>query len=141
MLRTIVGLGRPGADTPFRVGSVQAAVLETIRDHPETAHGVGVARRLRSRLDPDLADAQVYTAIRRLEARGMIETIGFEEPTAKTTPSVRTRGRPRKLLALTTSGRRALEDWDANLASSRTGAGRRKDADEKAPQTVAPVVA
>ncbi|MGP3699738.1 PadR family transcriptional regulator [Rhodobacter sp. NSM] len=108
MLGRFLGLGRPRADTPLKVGPVQAEILQIIRDHTELAYGVGIAGYLRERLGHDVSDAQTYIALRRLDARGLIAERNADLE-AKDTPSDSRRGRPHKLYTLTASGKRALE--------------------------------
>ena len=110
--------GRPDAHDPDRVGPVQQAVMLAIRDHPSNAYGVGISRRLRREFDPDIADAQVYVAMRRLESRNLISEMKTLRKTAE--PSSGRKGRPHKLYSLTVSGKRALERGDAQFGSSNT---------------------
>lgn len=128
--------GRPKGGAPQKVGPVQATVLAAIRDNPSAAHGIGIARHLRRHLDPDIADAQVYVALRRLEARGLIvkrtdtDTLGdATDPQIENRPSTGRRGRPHKLYSLTVSGRRALERVGAEISTSNPGASAKKGKD------------
>lgn len=109
--------GRPPKDQPNIIGPLQAEILRKISSDPSDAHGIGIARALRQEFDPNLPDAQVYVALRRLEARGIIELIGNVD--TKNSPSVSNgpRGRHRKLYALTTSGKRAISDAAVNSKS------------------------
>lgn len=84
---------------------------------PSEAHGIGIARALRHELDPDLPDAQVYVALRRLEARGIIELSKDVDKTNSPSLSNGPRGRRRKLYALTVSGKRAISDAATNSKS------------------------
>ena len=112
MLSNFFGLGRPKADAPLKVGPVQADILQIIRDHPELAHGVGIAGFLRDHRGHDVSDAQTYMALRRLDARGLIVERSADTDT-RNTPSDSRRGRPRKLYTLTASGMRALQQGGA----------------------------
>jgi len=55
-------------------------------------------------VDRELADAQVYIALRRLEEHGLVRS-HVEIPL----PSKRSRGRSAKVLRLDSTGRRAME--------------------------------
>lgn len=102
------GLGRPSRQNPNRVGPIQGEMLSFIATHAEDAHGVGIARHLRAAIDPEMTDAQAYVALKRLEARGFLSSQTISKDSHDTTPSKRSRGRPRKYYSLTPSGRRAL---------------------------------
>lgn len=116
MLAPFFGLGRPKADSPHKVGPVQAEILQIIRDHPGLAHGVGIAGYLRDHRGHDVSDAQTYIALRRLDARGLIaERNALSD--SRNTPSDNRRGRPHKLYTLTASGKRALEQGGAAVNS------------------------
>ena len=107
-ITTYIGLGRPGAASPHRVGEFQFAVLSIIGAHPTDAHAVGVANRIRASTDRTVADSQVHMALKRLEARGFVEPVVSPERSTPNLPSSRPRGRPRKLYRLTKSGRGAI---------------------------------
>lgn len=120
MASKFFGLGRPRADAPFKVGPVQAEILQIIRDHSNLAHGAGIAGYLRDHRHHNLSDAQTYIALRRLDARGLI-TERSTDPDTRKTPSDSRRGRPHKLYTLTASGRRALEQG-GGANNSKAGA-------------------
>lgn len=88
------------------IGIVQVAILNVISSAPDRSYGIGIAAELTQRIGRTIPDAQVFTALRRLESQGMIE--GSDSPVAM--PSQRTRGRPRKYYSLTVLGRRALHN-------------------------------
>ena len=125
MIGAAIGMGRPSAETPEKIGPMQLHALQIIRDYPADAHGVGIARKLRQQLDSEMADGQAYTTLRRLETRGFIArtTIGaVESATNETGPSAsRRRGRPRIHYILTASGQRALERAIAENPSTSPG--------------------
>lgn len=110
--------GRPPKDKPNKVGPLQQQILRKIAAAPSDAHGIGIARALRQELDPNLPDAQVYVALRRLEARGIIE-LAKDNVDKTNSPSLSNgpRGRRRKLYALTMSGKRAISDAATNSKS------------------------
>jgi len=108
MWTTLKIIGRPSRDDPNKVGPLQEAILRRIASCPAEAHGIGIARALRNE-HPDLPDAQVYVALRRLEARGIIELAALDTNSTHTPSSSKGRkGRPRKFYALTGSGKRAI---------------------------------
>lgn len=105
---TMFGLGRPSRRDPNRIGPIQGQILSFIATHEADAHGVGIARHLREANDPEMTDAQAYVALKRLEARGFVSSATASKDIYETTPSKRSRGRPRKYYSLTPSGKRAL---------------------------------
>jgi DNA-binding PadR family transcriptional regulator len=109
--------GRPPKDEPHKVGPLQEEILRKIASKPSEAHGIGIARALRHEFDPNLPDAQVYVALRRLEARGIIELVSDVDSTNSPSESNRPRGRRRKIYALTMSGKRAISDAAENSKS------------------------
>lgn len=109
--------GRPPKGDPHTVGPLQKEILREILTHPSEAHGVGIARALRREHDPELPDAQVYVALRRLEARGIIELARDVDEQNSPSLSNGRRGRPRKLYALTMSGKRAITGAAENSKS------------------------
>lgn len=109
--------GRPSRNEPNKVGPLQEQILRKIVSHPSDAHGIGIARALRNELDPNIPDAQVYVALRRLETRGIIELAQDVDNTNSPSVSSRPRGRRRKLYALTVSGKRAISDAAVNSKS------------------------
>ena len=86
------------------LGLIQAAILSAINSQPEQAYGSAIASRVSAQMDREIPDGQVYTALLRLEAHGMVETIS-----KSVEPSRRGRGRPRKYYKLTAAGLRALQ--------------------------------
>lgn len=106
----------PEAEAEARtLGLVQIGILGVINLHPERAYGSAIADEVSRRVGRELADAQIYVALRRLEDQGFVASRVDD----LSVPSKRTRGRPRKFYALTASGRRALESAGAYISSSR----------------------
>lgn len=142
-LGAFVGLGRPSADQPLRVGPVQAAILMIIRDFPDHAHGVGIATVLRCEFDREITDAQTYVGLRRLESRGLIAARSNNHSNGQeTTPSKSQgrRGRPHKTYFLTASGKRALESVVAGNSESAGAQPRGVSSDGRLPPKTASVV-
>jgi len=95
------------------LGPMQIAILRTIDTHPDRAYGVAITACLSKMIDREVADGQIYVAIRRLEDHGFISSRVGEFPLL----SKRSRGRPRVYYALTASGQRALENAAAYTSS------------------------
>ena len=113
--------GRPASNTPYLVGPVQARILGFVNARPQQAHGVGIARYIRDNVDAEVADAQIYVAIKRLETRGFLVAVNPDETGfAQNTPSERVRGRPRKYYSLTSSGMGALKNAVEGISNSDT---------------------
>lgn len=81
------------------------AIMSAIEIEPSSAFGTAIAKRVSDMAGREIADAQVYVALQRLEHQGLVKTLS-DSPEPKS--SKRTRGRPRKFYELTASGRRAL---------------------------------
>jgi len=81
-------------------GTLDVLVLRAVADSPN--HGYGIARWLREATDGDLVieDGALYTALHRLEARGLLRADWKPSDT----------GRRAKYYALTARGRRALDE-------------------------------
>lgn len=95
------------------LGLVQVAIMNVITKKPEQSYGTAIADEVSKLVGRDLAEAQVYVALRRLEEQGLISShVDFPMP------SKRSRGRPRKYYASTTKGRRALEAAGAYTSSN-----------------------
>ena len=95
---------RISAERNSAIGIVGAVVLKVINRDPTRAYGSAITDQVSRVVGRDLADAQIYVALRRLEERGFI---GSRVEIPK--PSKKSRGHPRKYYALTASGRRALD--------------------------------
>jgi DNA-binding PadR family transcriptional regulator len=90
------------------LGLVQVAILHVIDRAPERAYGSAITDAVSRGVGRELADAQVYVALRRLEEHGLICS-RVDVPL----PSRKSRGRPRRYYALTAPGRRAMESVGA----------------------------
>ena len=114
-----------GSSTSFfgrnrALGTVQVWILKVIDGDADRAYGTAITDTLSEFTGREMADAQVYVALRRLEQSGFIRAKSGDHPSE---PSKRSRGRPRKFYELTASGKRALESVDA--ISNLDGADRR----------------
>lgn len=119
----ILGLGRPSKEQPERIGEVQVNVLLIINQSPERAYGVAIANQMREQCAPEISDAQVYGALRRLEARGFLKSCErLEMPKHSNSPSPKHQGRPRKYYTLTASGLRAMRTGVAQKLDAESGA-------------------
>lgn len=97
----------------MKISNIQVLLLGAINaSQPGNAYGTALARLLEKRLGKEINDAQIYMALSRLEDKGYI----YSDPSNTLAPSVKRRGRPRKVYTLTASGRRALESA-AEMAS------------------------
>ena len=95
------------------LGLVQVAIMNVITNRPERAYGTAIADEVSRDVGRELADAQVYVALRKLEEHGLISSRVDEIPM----PSKKSRGRPRKYYASTAKGQRALESAGAYTLS------------------------
>lgn len=76
-------------------------MLAALRLGPDEAYAVSIAADIESRTGRSVRSANVYTTIRRLQAKGFLST-GLGEPRAERG------GKPRRLVALTPEGRSAV---------------------------------
>ena len=113
-----IGLGRPKRDGAVRLGPIQAAVLRVVRDHPSDAHSVAIAKRLRCLGEEDVANSQVYVALRRMETRGLVaeqkHSVEGRSKASRDMKNLSRRGRPHVMFTITPFGRRALSNVAAN---------------------------
>src|SRR5260370_29305976 len=79
------------AERDRALGLVQVAILNVINRDPDRAYGSAITDEVSRVVDRELADAQVYIALRRLEEHGLVRS-HVEIPL----PSKRSRARPRK---------------------------------------------
>mgnify|MGYP001815383002 CR=1 FL=1 len=79
--------------------------MSAIETEPDAAYGTAITRKVSDMTGRDMADAQVYVALQRLEHQGLLKSVSED---ALPKPSKRTRGRPRKFYELTATGKRAL---------------------------------
>ena len=101
------------AERDRALGLVQVAILNVINRDPGRAYGSAITDQVSRVVDRELADAQVYMALRRLEEHGLVRS-----HVDISVPSKKSRGRPRKYYALTASGRRAMESAGAYTFSA-----------------------
>jgi DNA-binding PadR family transcriptional regulator len=99
---------------PRTLGLVQVAIMNVITNQPLRSYGTAIADEVSKLVGRDLADAQIYIALGRLEEQGLISSRVHDVPV----PSKKSRGRPRKYYASTAKGRRALESAGAYTSSS-----------------------
>jgi DNA-binding PadR family transcriptional regulator len=91
---------------PRCLGLVQVSILSAIAEWPDSAYGTKITSYVSKKIGRDLADAQIYVALARLEKYGLLKSriSEFSElPSRKV-------GRPRKYYDLTETGRRSLAD-------------------------------
>lgn len=96
------------------LGLIQVVILNVIDRNPAKAYGSAITDEVSRVVRRELADAQVYVALGRLEDHGLVSSVVGQVPM----PSQRSRGRPRKYYALTASGRRAMEGAGAYIFSA-----------------------
>ena len=81
----------------------QFAVLQSVPLLGMRACGVEIYEHVRRKADRDLAIAQVYLALKRLERRGLVTScIATERPAGR-------RGQPRRVYKISASGSRSLQ--------------------------------
>lgn len=96
------------------LGLIQLTILFIIDRHPDRAYGSAITAAVSEKVGRELADAQVYVALSRLEEHGLVDSrIGVIPK-----PSKSSRGRPRKYYSLTATGRRAMESAGAYTFSN-----------------------
>lgn len=82
---------------------LQFAVLQSVPLLGIRACGVEIYENVRRKAGRDLAVAQVYLALKRLEKRGLVtSSIATERPAGR-------RGQPRRIYTISASGSRSLE--------------------------------
>ena len=97
----------------FLLGDFEYATLRTVRRLSEDAYGANIARELSAELTRDVALAQVYVALDRLEEKGFISS-----RMSNSTP-VRG-GRARRVYSLDSRGLQALEITAAAITAARS---------------------
>ena len=95
-------------------GLMQVAILNVIDRYPAKAYGSAITDEVSRLLGREIADGQVYVALRRLEEHGLIISHVDMIPS----PSKKSRGHPRKYYALAAPGRRAMESAGAYTFST-----------------------
>jgi DNA-binding PadR family transcriptional regulator len=94
-------------------GLMQVAILNVIDRYPARAYGSAITDEVSRLIGKEIADAQVYVALRRLEEHGLISSHVDIIPS----PSKKSRGHPRKYYALAATGRRAMESAGAYFSA------------------------
>ncbi len=84
------------------LGLVQMAIMSAIENAPAAAYGTAIAKRVSDMTGREVADAQVFVALRRLEMGGLVTDV---PEVSQSKPSKRSRGRPRKFYELTATGK------------------------------------
>lgn len=114
--------------------------MSAIEAESKSAYGTAIAKKVSDMTGREMADAQVYVALQRLEHQGLL--ISLSDSTTPQ-PSTRSRGRPRKFYELTATGKRALAAAGAYInlgtADQRSAKERRNGRYEEGPD-LAPVV-
>ena len=87
-------------DTQSIPKGLQFAVLCAVSTLGRDAYGAALAHNLSTKAKQPVQVAKVYTALARLDAKGLLST---------RQESVSGRGHPRKVYSLTQDGKRALE--------------------------------
>jgi DNA-binding PadR family transcriptional regulator len=96
------------------LGLVQVAIMNVITNRPDRAYGTAITEEVSGIVGREFSDAQIYVALGRLEDHGLISSHIDEI----STPSKKSRGRPRKYYASTAKGLRALKDAGAYTLST-----------------------
>lgn len=107
--------GKSEAQPSRALGLIQVAILSVVSAQPNRAFGSAITDGVSRMIDRELANAQVYVALKRLEERGFVSS----RIESGLMPSERKRGRPKVYYALTAQGRRALENAGAYLPSTQ----------------------
>jgi DNA-binding PadR family transcriptional regulator len=84
------------------LGEFEQLILFSVLQLGEESYGVAIREAIEARTGRVVSTGAIYTALSRLEERGLV-TSRVGEPTGQA-------GRPRKHYALTTAGARALKD-------------------------------
>ena len=110
-LRKSPGAAKKATAAQFLLGNFEYGVLRIIRRLADGAYGAGIARTLSEELKRDVALAQVYVTLDRLQEKGFI--------TSHLSDSTPVRGgRARRVYAVESRGLQALEITAAALAAA-----------------------
>lgn len=109
-----LGADQKDRERPRVLGLIQVAILRVIDRCPAKSYGAAITDEVSRLVARELADAQVYVALQRLEEQGLVSSRVDLIPR----PSKMSRGRPRKFYALTAMGRRALESAGAYTSAA-----------------------
>lgn len=131
--RTRSGSGHVTA-AQFLLGDFEYAALRAIRRLGDNAYGASIARDLSTKLKRDVALAQVYVALDRLEEKGFLSS--------RMSNSAPVRGgRTRRVYSVDSRGLQALEITAAAITAARSSAGVKDHAGESTEGTKAPALA
>lgn len=96
------------------IGELETLILLAILRVGDRAYGVSVQRELAERTGRRLTRGAIYTALRRLEAKGFVDgALGEATPSRG--------GRAKRLLFLTPEGKAALQSATRDLDRMRSG--------------------
>jgi PadR family transcriptional regulator PadR len=87
--------------TPLNLGEFEQLILLAILRLGDDAYGVSIRAELKARAGRDVAPGALYTALERLETKGLISS-RLSDPTPQRG------GRAKRLVTVTASGREAL---------------------------------
>ena len=91
------------------IGPFEFEILATLLDQPRDAYGLTIRDRIKERGGREPSVGAVYTALERLERRGLISS-WWGEPTEERG------GRRKRLYKIEASGELAARRWGARLA-------------------------
>ena len=101
---------------PMTLGVFQFEVLIAVRELGNNAYGVQIRKHMAEKMDRDLHQPQVYSALFKLEKQGFLNSQINKQDTAGR------RGRPRRIYALSTPGLRLLNAREGlSIKVSNTG--------------------
>ena len=95
------------------IGAFEFEILATLLMQPHDAYGVTICDRLKERAHRDISPGAVYTALDRLERRGLISS-WWGEPTAERG------GRRKRLYKIEAPGELAARRFEARIAPHLT---------------------
>lgn len=96
------------------IGELETMILLAILRRGDTAYGVSVRDEIDARTGRRLTRGAIYTALRRLEAKGFVDgTLGEATPSRG--------GRAKRFLGVTPAGMEALRSATRDLDQMRAG--------------------
>ena len=96
------------------IGELETMILLAILHLGDTAYGVSVRDEIETRTGRHLTRGAIYTALRRLEAKGFVDgTLGEATPSRG--------GRAKRFLMVTPTGMKVLRSATRDLDRMRTG--------------------
>jgi DNA-binding PadR family transcriptional regulator len=96
------------------LGEFEQLVLFSLLKLDDDAHGVSIRDAILERTGREVSSGAIYTALSRLEQRGLVTSRGEESTSGRV-------GRPRKYWLLEPAGARALMDAYATMQSMAGG--------------------